>query len=351
MFAHIIAVALAASAPAPVAAAKIASFERAKAVGAILPFPSGMLVGTAGAAYPTVPAARYWRITPMGLNGASLTLTYAVAEIQGYETPGGPNVFTGGTGSAQNGITNPGANAFAGDGDTTYYGSANAASTTTHWLKYDCGVGVTRAITGIAIMPHAGSIDQCIGSFVVEYSSDDITYSPGWIELYPGGASNGQGYATSTFKTFTMPFAPASTRYWMQAFTGSNGSGFVGAAEIEWRETSGGADATGSGTATSRSFTATREVIRAFDNNTANEWASGNAGFPEWLAYDFGSGNNKTIREIYHLPRAGGNATSQSPTGFYMLTSNNGLSYAPIGWSETGITGWASTVAKIFTRP
>ena len=294
---------------------------------------------------------RYWRLNILSISGAATGVV--IGELEMHTSIGGATVCSGGTASAssQYSASYSADKAFAGDGATTRWAASSGAPPPYQWIEYDFGAGNDKAIVEVAIMGASdlgNTLTQSPGTFIVEFSDDNIAWTAAWWVQYPGG-SNGHGYVTDTFKTFTKPTETTPTRYWMFAMTGSNGGSYVGTAELEFRQSFGGADETGSGTPTAGSTFGGLPIANAFDNNTATDWASNNAGFPEWINYDFGAGNNKAIVEVSYLPRAGFPG-SQSPTGIYFMSSGDGISFLPL-WSSLSISGWSAGVAKIFQRP
>ena len=91
-----------------------------------------------------------------------------------------------------------------------------------------------------------------------------------------------------------------ASRYWRVLIGRNNGDSFKSIGEIELRESEGGADATGSGTASaSSSFSGSFNADKVFDNSNSTWWSSTNgASFPQWVKYDFGAGNEKDIVEL-----------------------------------------------------
>jgi hypothetical protein len=73
----------------------------------------------------------------------------------------------------------------------------------------------------------------------------------------------------------------------------------------------GGSNVCGSGTAASSSVNSTYVASYAFDGNTGTPWESNGAN-PQWLSYDFGTGNAYSVKELalYNYSNAGYNATS-----------------------------------------
>lgn len=120
-------------------------------------------------------------------------------------------------------------------------------------------------------------------------------------------------------------------RYWRLHQGDSNMSPeqFV-IAELELRETSGGADQTGSGTASASSVwdgTGTYAASKAVDNNSSTIWHTANGtGVNAWWQYDFGAGVTKDIQELVYQIR--GDSLGYS-TDFRFLYSDDGTAWYP----------------------
>lgn len=85
-------------------------------------------------------------------------------------------------------------------------------------------------------------------------------------------------------------------RYWRINVTTNHGNASTNFVEVELRESPGGSDATGSGTASAGGGFTGGTPANAFDNNDANIYIG--TGTSGWLKYDFGSGNGKNIVEV-----------------------------------------------------
>jgi hypothetical protein len=139
---------------------------------------------------------------------------------------------------------------------------------------------------------------------------------------------------------------PTTALYWRLNITAGNGS-FVGAREIEFRATAGGADLTSGGTAFATSnFDGTTVAANAFDNNTGTEWASDGSAFPQRIGYQFASPVD--IKQVYYAPRTAG-FSNQSPTAFNVQSSSDGVNYTT-RWSVSGLS-WPDATPQIFTAP
>jgi hypothetical protein len=137
----------------------------------------------------------------------------------------------------------------------------------------------------------------------------------------------------------------AAHRYWRMNIT-ATGTGASGIAELEFRDAVGGADKTGSGTASAQTAYPGWPASQAFDNNTGTGWASNDSPVPQWIGYDFGSGNAYNIVEVYILPRQDGNH-NQAPTAFDWQYSDDGSSWTT-AVTKSGIT-WPTNAAQVFT--
>ena len=120
-------------------------------------------------------------------------------------------------------------------------------------------------------------------------------------------------------------------------------------AEMEMRESAGGADATGSGTASAGSTFSGFPASNAFDNNAASLWSgSGDATDSAWLAYDFGSGVTKDIVQISFTARNDIDYT-QSPTAGWIESSTDAINWLP-RWTFLGLS-WSQGSTNVFTDP
>lgn len=306
---------------------------------------------------PTASPHRYWRIW-IGTNSDNAGgLVTGASEIELRESVGGADATGSGTASSDSDFAGfSAAGAFANDTETT--GWASASSAYPHWIAYDFGSGVTKAIVEVGIYARTavGGI-QGPGAFKIQSSDDGTTWADEWWVAYPGG-SNGHSYGAS-FKSFTKPTVDQSPsasrhRYWRLSITGSNGGSYVGANDISMRTVSGSVDETEGGTATSRSNFSGLTPSQAFETTTGSitatalDWASNNVGFPEWIQYDFGSGGDKLITEMTYRARVG-LESSQAPTGIDFQYSDDGSSFTTIK-SVSSLT-WSAGVPQTWTLP
>ena len=128
-------------------------------------------------------------------------------------------------------------------------------------------------------------------------------------------------------------------RYWrLLAEHNELGSNY-GFGEIEMRESIGGADVTGSGTASDSShLDAGSTAANCFDNNLTNKWISNGKTYPQWVKYDFGSGSEKDIAQIQVQPRPD-TYYRETPNHFYFQYSDDDSAWTT---SITIETTWTS---------
>lgn len=135
----------------------------------------------------------------------------------------------------------------------------------------------------------------------------------------------------------------AAHRYWRIWIVTSPSGSITGFAEIELRETAGGTDRTGSGTASASAVNATYPPSASVDNSNSTFWTTYNSGVgspPWWWQYDFGAGNAFDIKEIYIVPRQDGFHT-EAPGSFNWEWSDDGSSWTT-QFIASGIT-WTAT--------
>lgn len=124
----------------------------------------------------------------------------------------------------------------------------------------------------------------------------------------------------------------ASHRYW-RILTNTCVVSNCGVAEYELHNSAGGADLTGSGTASASSFYDGSHVAsNAVDNNNITMWASASSA-PQWWQYDFGSGNSYGIVEVRITARV--TYYTQAGSSISLQYSDNGTDFT----TQKTITG------------
>lgn len=236
-------------------------------------------------------AHRYWRIYSRNSGGTS----FEIGEIEMRTSVGGADQCAGGTAIGTAPTFGALANAFANDGATTWVRIPTADS----YIGYDFGAGNDKDIVEIGLQS-SGTASRMSTDFTVDYSDDGVTWTTAW-RVFPGA------FTAGVMRSFAKPtIVGGSARYWRLCYVGNQAAAqttgpVVGTKEMEMRETVGGADVTGTGTAFASSNTTGNTPNLAFDNNNGNEWTAGTVAGTYgtgWIGYDFGTGNDKAIVEL-----------------------------------------------------
>lgn len=145
----------------------------------------------------------------------------------------------------------------------------------------------------------------------------------------------------------------AGYRYW-RIYINYTGQAAAIIAEMEWRSTPGGADQTGSGTA-SASGTNAGSPAAVVDNNNSTAWVSNVdmlsvPGTPAIWTYDFGVGVVKDIQEITIRADANVGNGNYAPNAFHIQRSVDGSTWVTV-WGVRSITNWTDAETRTFTRP
>lgn len=280
-------------------------------------------------------ARRYWRLVNRFCSDSSRVLA---AEIELRIAAGGADQTGSGTASASaQGVGEEASKAF--DNNTGTYWQASTGSTGA-WIQYDFGSGVTKDIVEVAMQPLSGFASRAMIEFDVQSSPDAATWATEWSVSAPGW--------TNAQRVFTKPTA-ANHRYWRLRPDSLGAGNTMSCGEMEMRSTAGGADQTGSGTASARTTFSTQTADKAFDNNASTFW-SGNADAADssWLAYDFGAGVTKDIQQISFSARNDGSFfDDQSPRAGWVESSADFINWIS-RWTFSGLGAWTNGQTKVF---
>jgi hypothetical protein len=144
----------------------------------------------------------------------------------------------------------------------------------------------------------------------------------------------------------------AAHRYWRLYITANNGSSYCNLTELWLCTAIGGAsvaaNAGGTATASSSAFGWTPNY--AFDgvSNVDNGWHSAAQGFPMWLQYDFGAGNDKDIIEFGITSRNPTSAATDTPKDFKLQYSDDGATWTD-KFSIVSQTSWGGYETRRFS--
>lgn len=209
------------------------------------------------------------------------------------------------------------------------------------------GAYVNGDIIGVAVDADAGTI---------RFNKNGGTWSPAYnpaggrafmlmLQFYRNGDTATVNFGDTAFAHTPYtghiawtenPPLPAA-RYWRHHVVLTDGSNNTSVAEMELRATSGGADATGSGTPSSASIFSSPlyTADKAFDNNASTiAHCANNQGAGWWLQYDFGAA--QTVVEMSLTVR---NDILQYPSEFHLGYSDDNSIFFPA----------LAKVAEVFT--
>lgn len=138
-----------------------------------------------------------------------------------------------------------------------------------------------------------------------------------------------------------MPIA--SHRYWRIFVVSNGGSSSTIINEVEFRSTSGGADATGAGTALGTT-TGGATPASAFDNNTSSTWSVPATG-QVWVGYDFGSAT-----AVAEVSIRGNSSASTAPVHWTLDWSDDGSAWTT-EYSARAVAAWSASETRVYTLP
>jgi hypothetical protein len=140
----------------------------------------------------------------------------------------------------------------------------------------------------------------------------------------------------------------AAHRHWRIYQHVMNGGTATSYAEVEMRIAPGGADQCTGGTPSASHAPSAGVPANAFANDgTTTSLTIASTG-ETWLAYDFGAGNEKDIVEV---AITGTSPTNRSPAYFRVDWSDDGVDWTTEWKVGPVTTGWATNVARVFTKP
>jgi hypothetical protein len=133
----------------------------------------------------------------------------------------------------------------------------------------------------------------------------------------------------------------AAHRHWRLYCRANNSeTQIINIRELEFRESIGGADNTSGGTASASSETAfgLGPASAAFNNTGSDNWQSHNSqSLPQWIKYDYGSGNAKDNVEM----RITCGSPTLHPVSWDLQYSDDNSNWTTL-FSQENETGWAN---------
>lgn len=294
-------------------------------------------------------SARYWRIR--AIDDMSVD-NMSIAEIEMMSTIGGTDQATEGQtiyGSQRNGTGFAASNAF----DNTFSSAGaecwsvvnSTMEAGTAWCGQDFGSAFTlRQITLTSRDDDYEFHAPCI--FLVEYSDDNSTWYPYWIEGNVGVWGEGE---TRTFRPGKNTVDPIAAPYWRVHVSGESAASYYAIAEISMASSVGGGDATSSGQEIHGAERSGFEATKAFDNIVSGNNAWGvyrvdHTAADRWVGQDFGS--DFDLQELILTARADGFA-NQNPRCFSVQKSFDGTNWINV-WNVVRESSWSSSEARTY---
>lgn len=266
-----------------------------------------------------------------------------VAELDLRESVGGSNVTGSGTASASSIYSGSydGAKAFDGNPATNLSTADNYY--TNQWLAYDFGSGNDKDINEFALTVINYSANHPM-NFALQHSDDGATWETKFLvfDQISWTAASTRTYNSSNSLAFA---SVAARRYWRVRCMPGTENENLGIQELELRESVGGVDATGSGTASASTYVSTHAPANAFDGNGSTSWYSA-VGQANWIQYDFGEGATKAIAEWAITC----GSTTAVPLLSVLQMSADGTTWENVAHSELQ-TGWSLTETRAFSVP
>jgi hypothetical protein len=279
-------------------------------------------------------AHRYWRIR---ITASANNSDSAIGELELRTSASGADQTGSGTASANSdaGGSWVASNAFD-NNNGTGWNSASFAGVPV-WLAYDFGSGNDKDIVEIALRVRSDYVGNAPKDFWVEYSDNGTQWLSSWRVV------NATGWSTGEQRVYSYSGPSGAHRYWRLGITAVNGTGVIRVSDLEYRTSAGGADVTGSGTASASSSNIGRAPADAFDSDPATYWEANTGN--HWLKYDFGASNDKNVAEVAIV---GGQASvTGSPKDFTIEYSDDDTTYN--GWlSVQGFTSWYEGQRNVF---
>ncbi len=220
------------------------------------------------------------------------------------------------------------------------------------WIGWDFGAGNETEVQSILLQSRsaAGFVGQSPRDFAVEHSENGSSWTTAYIIEELSWTSIENKLFRLTSPTWSS-YGPR--RHWRLFFTKRVGNDLVGGsifgiAEFNIKTTLGGSDQTGSGIASSSGdLSSTFSSDKAFDANSGTFWTRGagiNSG--QWLAYDFGAGNEKDVLEFDVQVRP--DAFREDPASFILQASSDGVVWETV-WVPPLQTTWVAGELRTFT--
>lgn len=295
----------------------------------------------------------YWRILALSNNTGAFS-EIGFSEIEMATSAGGANAATGGTASASaffnNNSTYNADKAFDGNTGTDWVSGFQVPS---GWIQYQFASATD--VREIRLRCRNSLPNQTVRDFLV-LASDDGTFAPSTTYIYL--MKNDVTWTSGVTQTFSIPATaipvataqPTKTR-WRILIAQSDGGPDVGAREIEFAASVGGANIATGGTAAAAESTGGFGPERAFDGTT-NEWVGDQQVNAGWIQYTLATA--AAVASCRYTTR-GSTAANQGPRAFWVLAGSTDSAYETgsedwqIVAAVDNSTGWTSAETRTFS--
>ena len=161
----------------------------------------------------------------------------------------------------------------------------------------------------------------------------------GWVDVsLAAGTASGSGTAQAD--------AHPTARYWRLYITANDGATYAEVNAIEMSTSAFGANIATGGTPIASSAFGASVAANAFDGSLTTAWTSSTTSLPQWIGYDFGPGNVRTIRAI-GIYGSNSGYTARSPKNFDVQYSSDGVNWTT-AWSVTNSSAWGANEYRFF---
>lgn len=283
---------------------------------------------------------RYWRVRYPDKGSDLGALFVVIQEVTMATSIGGSTVTTGGTpfaSSSYNGFPYPGSGGANGavnayDANTgTFYNSTSPVAFD-EYIGYDFGAGNEKDIVDVRLAIWPGFGGSIPGWAVVEYSDDNVTYTP-YFGIQPFSQPT-----TSIGSNVIAGFA-GGFQYYRLLITGTQGAPAGGQTVIQYIQFNGPVVGDPYGFAfTAREvlgdsqLSATQPPTGVVDNSVIGYvnkrlWSSDTATTDHWISFDFGPGNKPIISQIKMTDSHSAPDINLAPKTFTFQASNDGSTW------------------------
>lgn len=276
----------------------------------------------------TLGAHRYWRVNMTTNHGGGFL---AVAEMELRTSFGGADETGSGTAIASSATDGAAADAFDNNGSTFW-----ANNTSSAWLGYDFGIGVTKDIREVSMTMPSFATSNTPKDFTIDWSDDGSA----WTAVLAASVSVVDWGGASGTKLFAIPVVSYRINITADVSTGN-----PAVATFAIAQTSGGADETQLGNGHATGTVENSDLSeKGFDNNTSTSWQSSGTDVGS-LAYHFGTAVNFAEAKI----TVGASNSSNPKTFTFDVSEDGGQTWTPI-LSPPDEPTWVANTPKTFTR-